>query len=118
MRILGLAFLGLLAAVASAAAYPAVTTAPAVMRTAADPRARVVQTIPPNAEIDVTNCTARWCYASWRDIFGYIPFSTVAALAEPPAPYYPAPPVVVVPGWGWRNGWGPGYYGGHWRHRW
>ena len=49
-------------------ADPAMTTAPVVMRRAApSPKARIVQSIPANARIDLSHCSRDWCYASWRD---------------------------------------------------
>ena len=88
--------LGFSLALASAAlADPAMTTAPSAMRAAPSPRAHVVQNVPERAEIDLSNCSRNWCYASWRNIFGYLPVSVVAAgpnEAGPPPGYPPGPP--------------------------
>jgi hypothetical protein len=92
-----------------ALADPAVTTAPATMRRAPNPHAHIVQTIPPNAQIDLSNCSGDWCYASWRNLFGYIPAFAVAQAGPPSGAFAPlpppvvvaAPPVVVGPAWGW-----------------
>ena len=51
------------------------------MRAAPSFNAAVVQSIPANAQIDVTNCGKMWCSASWRDIPGFV---RVTALAPPP----------------------------------
>ncbi|MGD0764338.1 MAG: hypothetical protein ABR929_14320 [Roseiarcus sp.] len=105
--------------VAPVFADPARTTAPVVMRAAPTPKARVVQNIPANAEIDLSHCSGDWCYASWRDRFGYVEADAVAA-----APYAAAPPgyygpydygPAVGPWWGWGR---PYYYGYGWGHRW
>jgi uncharacterized protein YraI len=107
---------------APAFADPARTTAPVVMRAAPSPKARVVQSIPANAQIDLSHCSRDWCYVSWRDRFGYVRADAVAAApydAGPPGydgPGYYGPPVVVDPWWGWGR---PFYYGYGWGgHRW
>lgn len=108
---------------APAFADPARTTAPVVMRAAPSPKARVVQNIPANAQIDLSHCSRDWCYGSWRDRFGYVRADAVAAEpyeAGPPPGYYGpgyyGPPVVVDPWWGWGR---PFYYGYGWGgHRW
>ncbi|HLW90064.1 MAG TPA: hypothetical protein VKS78_02025 [Roseiarcus sp.] len=100
-------------------ADPALTTAPSAMRAAPSPRAHIVQNVPPRAEIDLSNCSKNWCYVSWRNMFGYLPVSVVAAgpnEAPPPGyapgpPVYPPPPVVAP--WGWGPFFGYGGYG-HW----
>jgi hypothetical protein len=101
-------------------ADPAVTTAWSNMRRAPNGHARVVQSVPANAEIDLQTCSGDWCYASWRNRFGWIPtFAVGEADAAPPAVAAPpivvgappvvvdappvvvdAPPVVVGPAWG------------------
>ncbi|MGO4869800.1 MAG: hypothetical protein ACLPGW_04195 [Roseiarcus sp.] len=97
------------------------TTAPVVMRAAPSPKARIVQSIPANARIDLSHCSRDWCYASWRDRFGYVRAAAIAAApyeAGPPAYYGPGyygPPAVVGPWWGWGR---PYYYGYGWGHRW
>jgi hypothetical protein len=81
------------------------------MRAAPSGKARVVQNVPARAEIDLSNCSKYWCYASWRDVFGYLPVSVVtgrSAEAPPPEALGPPPPVVV--------GWGPFYGYGWYRH--
>ena len=109
-----------LALAGPALAGPALTIAPAEMRAAPDPYARVVQSIPANAEIEVRNCGEIWCSASWRDIHGFVRASVISAGPEAPPAVYPAPPpavvvappVVVAPfGWGYAYGWGH-----PWRH--
>jgi len=103
----------------SACADPAMTRTVTNMRQGPDPRAPLVQRIPANAEIDVNDCSAGWCYASWRDVFGYVLAANTLPLVAPP------PPVVLGPtyGFGFSYGfgpryYGPGYWGPGWRHRW
>jgi hypothetical protein len=103
---------------APAAAEPTVTTSLAIMHRAPTPGSRVLQAIPPNAQIDLVKCTGEWCYASWRKIYGYIP---AFAIQGAPAPYAVAPapivvehPVIVERAWGWGGpyvgvGWGWGW---------
>jgi hypothetical protein len=114
--VLGLAFAG------PALAEPAMTTAPADMRESPNPKARIVQSIPARAVIDVENCGRVWCAASWRDIPGYVRVNVVSeggpvapplAYSDgPPPAFIPPPPVVLAPfggccfyGWGhpWRR---------------
>ena len=95
---------------ASAAADPATTGAAASMRAAPSAKARVVQRVPANAEIDLSQCSGGWCYTSWRDRFGYLP---AAAIAGPPYPSAPPPP--YGPYGGWSNAAvGPFYFGYGW----
>ncbi len=101
-----------LGVVAPSFAEPAQTMAPATMHKLPSVRARVVQLIPANAEIDVSSCTAGWCYASWRNLFGYIPADAIVAGAAPLAAA--PPPVVAAPAWGWD---GP-YFGVGWGYGW
>ena len=54
-------------------ADPAVTTAWSNMRHAPSAHSHIVQSVPANAQIDLQNCTGDWCYASWRNLSGYIP---------------------------------------------
>ena len=101
----------------------AMTGAPVTMRAAPSGKARVVQRIPANAEIDLSSCNHRWCYSSWRNRFGYIPAEVVVG-GPPPAtlpgndlpppvvyaqPTYVAPPVRTwsgpYVGFGWGYGW-------------
>ena len=70
---------------ASAAADPAVTGAEAAMRQAPSATARIVQRAPANAEIDLSQCSGAWCYASWRNRFGYLPATVIAGAPYPPA---------------------------------
>ena len=113
----------------SALADPAMTTTQSSMRREPAPHSRIVQTVPADAQIDVQSCAGGWCYASWRNLFGWIPAYAVADAGPPPYPVAPppvavAPPVVIAPpvvvgpgygyGWGHPYGWGGGYgYG--WR---
>ena len=59
-------------------ADPAVTSAWSNMRRAPSAHSRIVQSVPANAQIDLQNCTGEWCFASWRNISGYIPAFAVA----------------------------------------
>ena len=109
-------------------ADPAMTGAPVTMRAGPSGKARVVQQIPANAEIDLSGCDHGWCYSSWRNLFGYIPSEVVvrgpppAALPgnELPPPVVDAQPAYIAPhAWGWVgpyigfNG-GYGYGWSHW----
>jgi uncharacterized protein YraI len=97
-----------------AVADPAETTEPTVMRAAPSSRAKFVQSIPSGAQIDLNSCVKSWCYASWRDLFGYVPVRSIVVLPDGPPAYRP-PPVIVAPfGWGWGYGWGPVYRGRRW----
>ena len=105
--------------VGQALADPAITAAPAAMHRSPSERSHIVQTIPPNAQIDLQHCSAGWCYASWRNLFGYIPAFVVAQggplmEAPPPPVVVAAPPVVIAPAWGWG---GP-YVGAGWGYGW
>ena len=109
-------------------ADPAITTAWSNMRRAPNAHSHIVQSVPANAEIDLQNCGDNWCYASWRNAFGYIPAFAVAQAGPPPgavgapptgivgAPpvVIAAPPIVVGPAFGWG---GP-YVGGGWGYGW
>ena len=99
---LGLAFAG------SALAHPAMTTVGTQMRETPNGHSRVVQDIPPNAQVDVDDCGPVWCSASWRNIPGFVRADAVVPGAGGPLHAYrpPPPPVVVAPlfvpfGWGW-----------------
>ena len=119
-----------LAALLIAAAWPALaepvwTAAPSTMRRAPRPTARIVQEVPPNAQILLQNCRGDWCYASWRNRSGYIPAYAVNVApppgASPPQPIAggggsfelgpPSPPPsapvwggpYVGMGWGWNR---------------
>jgi uncharacterized protein YraI len=99
------------------------TTVPTQMRQEPSSHSPVVQSIPPNAEIDIGGCGKIWCSASWRDMSGFVRASAIAAApGAPPLVYSDAPPpgVVVAPplvvapfGCCWGPGWG---YGHPWRH--
>ena len=99
-------------------AEPLVTTSLAIMHRAPAPGSRVLQEIPPNAQIDLINCTGEWCYVSWRKIYGYIPAFTVQSAPEvvavAPAQVVVAPSVVYGPAWGWSGT----YVGGGWGWSW
>jgi hypothetical protein len=101
-----------LAAATPATADPAVTTTAASMRGAPNAKGRFVQRVPANAEIDLNYCSKAWCYVSWRDRFGYLPASAIAAQPYPGEPVG-GPPIA---GSGWGGGWGPFYYGGWYGH--
>jgi hypothetical protein len=109
-------------------ADPAMTGALVTMRAAPSGKARVVQQIPANAEIDLSSCNHGWCYSSWRNLFGYIPAEVVVRGPPPatlpgnelPPPVVEAPPAYIAPrAWGWGgpyagvNG-GYGYGWSHW----
>ena len=101
----------------------AMTGAPVTMHATASSKSHVVERIPANAEIDLSKCDHGWCYASWRNLFGYIPADAVV-LGPPPAtlPGNELPPPVVYalptyatpPAWSWG---GP-YIGGSWGYGW
>ena len=107
---------------APALASPAVTVAPSEMHRAPNVNSRVVQEIPPNAQVDVEHCAGDWCYGSWRRLFGYIPAFAVSQGPPPPwaaaaPPVVPPAPVVAAPDFGWGGpyvgvGWGWGW--GRW----
>jgi hypothetical protein len=50
--------------IGQAVASPALTSFATIMRSAPSSKARVVQAIPSNAEIDVSNCGKYWYHAS------------------------------------------------------
>lgn len=91
---------------APARANPALTVAPVPMRTAASRHAPVVQAVPANAEIDIQNCGPRWCYGSWRGLYGFLPTYAVQGVASAPPVagpppvfgFAPPPPPIVTPG--------------------
>jgi hypothetical protein len=90
-------------------ADPAMTGAPVTMRAAPSGKARVVQQIPANAEIDLSSCNHGWCYSSWRNLFGYIPAEVVVRGPPTAVPGNELPPPVVdaqpsyiaPPAWRW-----------------
>jgi hypothetical protein len=106
-----LGFSGLL--IGPALADPAMTSAATTMRAKPSAKGAVVQSIPANAQIDVSNCGAAWCYGSWRNRFGYVSARAVAPAGGPPpdVAYGPGPIYPPAYGWsyGWGWGWGPGY---------
>jgi hypothetical protein len=87
----------------SAAADIVWTSAPSLMRRAPNPASRVVQEVPPSAQVDVRGCFDGWCRASWRHRAGYIPAYAVSgapapmAVAPPPPGVYAPPPIVYAP---------------------
>ena len=115
MRRLLTAF-GLAVACAGAAfANPAMTTVETQMRESPNARARIVQPIPANAQIDVDGCGPVWCSASWRNIPGFVRADAVVAGGVGLRPAYhrpPPPPLVIAPfgfGWGYYHPWHPYY---------
>ena len=84
-----------LLAASPAVAEPVWTSAPSVMRRAPSPAARVIQEIPPSAQIYLKSCRQDWCYASWRNRSGYIPAYAVSDAAPP---NFGAPPADVEGG--------------------
>lgn len=114
MRRLVAALLFVLPVAAPALASPAMTVMPTLMRQSPSSHSAILQSIPANAEIDVSGCGTAWCTASWRNISGFVPTRAVAADQGAPAPgYYAPPPVVVAPVPFFYGGYG---YGHHWRH--
>jgi hypothetical protein len=116
MRKLSRAFCLLSAFSSVALADPALTTAASDMRAAPSAKAHVVQRVPARAEIDLSNCSQSWCYASWRNMLGYLPVAAVSAgPVAPIAPDYgygpPPPPPVVAGPWGVGPFYGYGWYG-------
>jgi hypothetical protein len=110
MRRLVTAF-GLSLAFASfALAHPAMTTVGTQMRESPNGHSRVVQEIPPNAQVDVDGCGPVWCSASWRDIPGFVRADAVVAggVGLRPAYHRPPPPPLFAP-FGWGYGWRPYY---------
>jgi hypothetical protein len=108
--------------VGPALAEPVITVAPAAMRRAPSAHSHIVQTLPANAQIDVENCSGGWCYASWRNLFGYVPAFAVAQggpppmVASPPPVIVAAPPIVAAPAFGWGGPYVGGGWGDGWRH--
>ena len=93
----------------AAVAHPAMTAYDTAMRAAPSGKARIVQHIPGNAEIDVIECGDVWCSASWRDINGFVKVDAIGPDDAPPVerPHYYGPPVVVAPffGFGYYRRW-------------
>ena len=116
MRRLAAALFFVLPVAGPALASPAMTVMPTVMRQSPSSHSPILQSIPANAEIDVSGCGRAWCTASWRDISGFVPTRAVAADQYAPAPTYEyaPPPVVVAPAPFFFGGYG--YYGHPWRH--
>ena len=112
--------------VGQALASPALTTSATTMRASPNARASIVQAIPANAEIDLNHCSRSWCYASWRDRFGYISARAVAAGPDGEPGDYPVepPPFAAAPddpphfAWGPGSYWGPGFGWGYYAYRW
>ena len=106
------------AMITGAAASPAITIRSTIMRAAPTARAKIVQSIPQDAQIDVQRCEGSWCYAAWRDLFGFVAATSTAPLPLAPPPTYAGPISDYGPYWcgapyyrGPEYGWG--YYGGH-----
>ncbi len=105
-----LLILAILAAPSLALASPAETFRGTWMYRGPDNRAPRVQSIPGHAEIDVQSCGRRWCYASWRNIQGFVHANALtfgqygAPFGEPPPP----PPDPIFRTWGWSTGFGIG----------
>ncbi len=105
-------------------ADPAITTAWSNMRRAPSAHSHIVQGVPANAQIDLQGCGPEWCFASWRNLSGYIPAFAVAQAGGPPPPavmtappppvVVTAPPIVIGPTYGFG---GP-YVGGYGWRRW
>ena len=101
-------------AASAAFAHPAMTGDPTTMVAAPSSHARVVQEIPPHAQIDVGECGERWCAASWRNLDGYVRVEAIAPNDAPlggppgPPPVVVGGPVIVAPVFG---------YGYYWHHR-
>jgi hypothetical protein len=96
----------------------AMTGGPVSMHAAPTGRSRVVQRIPANAQIDMSHCSRGWCYASWRNLFGYIPAdvivlgppaATLPGEELPPPVLYASPTYVTPPVWQWTGA----YVGGN-----
>jgi hypothetical protein len=100
---LGLAFAG------SALAHPAMTTVGTQMRETPNGHSRVVQDIPPNAQVDVDDCGPVWCSASWRNIPGFVRADAVVAGGVGLRPAYRRPPPPLFAPFGWGYGWHPYY---------
>ena len=101
--------LALVLTAGAASAHPAMTAFDTTMRAAPSGHSRPVQQIPAHAQIDVGECGDRWCWASWRDMDGYIRAEAVApndAPLERPLAYYGGPVFV-----------GPVFGYGFYRHR-
>jgi hypothetical protein len=105
---------------------PAMTGAPVTMRGAPSGKARIVQHIPARAEIDLSSCSHGWCYASWRNLFGYIPAEVIVGGPPPatlpgnqlPPPVVNAQPTYVTPPVGGWSGPYVGFSGGYGWGRW
>jgi hypothetical protein len=54
------------------------------MRARPNGKAAIVQRIPQSAEVGLEKCAHRWCRASWRGRFGYIPAEAMV-LGPPPS---------------------------------
>jgi|SRR5579863_8628515 len=106
-----LVVLALCLAPALAQASPAETYRGTWMHRGPSSHAPIVQSIPARAEIDVQSCGRIWCYASWRNLYGFVHANSLgfgpagAPYGEPPPP----PPGPVYRGWGWSYGFGIGH---------
>ncbi len=79
------------AAMISGPREPAITTRSTCTRAEPTSRAKIVQSIPRDAQIDMQRCEGSWCYAAWRDLFGFVAATSIAPLPAPPPPTYAAP---------------------------
>ena len=115
MRTIVRLYLGLglsIALVLPASADLAMIGPPVTMRAAPTGRAGVVQRIPQRAEIVLEKCVRKWCRASWRGRFGYLPADAVV-LGPPPATLpgdempppvvYASPTYITPPAWQWTG---------------
>ncbi len=121
----GLVALAVCLAPAAALASPAQTVRPMTMFQGPSSHSAIVQSIPPNAQIDVQSCGKTWCYGSWRQMPGFV-LARGLAFNGGPAPYTdapppaygyapPPPPPVEYRPWGWAGGYSVGIgVGPHW----
>ena len=117
MRVISLTLLLATIVPSLALADPAITIRSTTMRAAPSPKARPVQQVPIDSEIDLNYCARNWCYVSWRNRFGYLPVNTVAALPPRRRIYVMPPPPIYPPGYWGPGYWGPGYGGPGFYHR-
>ena len=115
-----------IALIVPASAELAMTGPPVTMRAGPTGNAAVVQRIPQRAEIVLEKCVRKWCRASWRGRFGYLPADAVlrgpppASLPGdemPPPVLYASPTYVTPPAWRWTGpyiGLNGGFKSGSW----
>lgn len=98
--LLAAGFLGVFAG--PSLADQAITSAPSIMRKAANPRSHIVQRVAAGSEVDIQRCGGSWCYGSWRGRSGYLPSIVVAqggpspVAATPPSAAFSPPPLAVT----------------------